>query len=79
MKAKELAKLLMTHPDWDTALFGELVLMVDVFAACIETGRMPTHGSPCHRKARQLVDKSGMKPKRKRRRLPPNAESEVSE
>ena len=59
-----------------TALFGELVLMVDVFAACIETGVMPTHGSPCHRKARQLVDKSGMKPKRKRRRLPPNAANE---
>jgi hypothetical protein len=56
-----------------TALFGELVLMVDVFAACIETGIMPTHGSPCHRKARQLVDKIGMKPKRKRRRLSPNA------
>ena len=56
-----------------TALFGELVLMADVFAACIETGIMPTHGSPCHRKARELVDKSGMKPKRKRRRLPPNA------
>ena len=55
-----------------TALFGELVLMADVFAACIETGIMPTHGSPCHRKARELVDKSGMKPKRKRRRLPPN-------
>ena len=59
------------------ALSGEFVLMVDVFAACIETGIMPTHGSPCHRKARQLVDKSGMKPKRKRRRLPPNEEVSI--
>jgi len=62
-----------------TALFGELVLMADVFAACIETGIMPTHGSPCHRKARELVDKSGMKPKRKRRRLPPNASLHLRE
>ena len=48
----------------------DLAFMVDVFAACIETGIMPTHGSPCHRLARKLVDESGMKPKRKRRRLP---------
>ena len=53
-------------------LIPHLVLMVDVFAACIETGIMPTHGCPCHRLARQLVDASGkLKPKRKRRRLPP--------
>lgn len=50
-------------------LFRELVLMVDVFAACIETGIMPTHGGPLHRKARELVDKSGAKPKRKWRLL----------
>ena len=56
-----------------TGLFGDLLLMVDVFAACIETGVMPAHGSPCHRKARQLVEQSGQKPKRKRRRLPPNS------
>ena len=55
------------------ALFGELVLLVDIFAACIETNILPTHGSPCHRKARQAVNDSGMKPQRKRRRLPPNA------
>ena len=54
------------------ALFGELVLLVDIFAACIETNILPTHGSPCHRKARQAVNDSGMKPQRKRRRLPPN-------
>jgi hypothetical protein len=52
------------------ALFNEMVLMVDVFCGCIETGIMPTHGSPCHRKARQLVEDSGIKPKRKRKRLP---------
>ena len=50
-------------------LFGELVLMVDVFCACIETGVFPKHGSPCHRRARWMVDASGQKPKRKRRRL----------
>ena len=52
-----------------TVLFGELVLMVDVFCACIETGVFPKHGSPCHRRARWMVDVSGQKPKRKRRRL----------
>jgi len=60
-----------------TALFGELVLLVDIFAACIETNILPTFGSPCHRKARQAVDKSGMKPQRKRRRLPPNAGGQI--
>ena len=59
--------------------YGELVLMVDVFAACIETGVMPSHGSPCHRNARLLVDKSGIKPKRKRRRLPPNDQADAPE
>jgi hypothetical protein len=44
----------------------ELVLMVDVFCACIETGVLPLQNSPCHKLARKLVDKSGMKPKRKR-------------
>jgi hypothetical protein len=48
---------------------GKLVLMVDLFCAVIETGFLPTHGSPCHRMARALVESSGMKPKRKRRRL----------
>jgi hypothetical protein len=48
----------------------DLVLMVDVFAACIESGTFPAHGSPCHRLMRKMVDESGMKPKRKRRRLP---------
>ena len=51
-------------------LTPDLVLMVDVFCACIETGILPTHGSPCHRRARKLVDDSGMAPERKRRRLP---------
>jgi len=53
--------------------YADLVLMVDVFCACIETGCVPSHGSRCHRLARRLVDASGIKPKRKRRRLPPNA------
>ena len=52
-------------------LIPHLVLMVDTFCACIETGLRPAHGCPCHRLARQLVDASGkLKPKRKRRRLP---------
>jgi hypothetical protein len=55
------------------AWFKELVLAVDVFAACIETGVWPTHGSPCHRMARRLVTDSGIPPQRKRRRLPPTA------
>ena len=50
--------------------YRELVLMVDVFAASIEAGILPTHGSPCHRMARKLVDESGIRPKRRRRRLP---------
>jgi hypothetical protein len=54
----------------DTEKLREMVLAVDVFCACIETGLFPTHGSPCHRKARELVDKSGCKPVRHRRRLP---------
>jgi hypothetical protein len=52
------------------AKFADMVLMVDVFAASIEAGILPAFGSPCHRLARKLVDLSGMKPKRKRRRLP---------
>ncbi len=48
----------------------ELVLMIDVLCACIETGVLPKHGSPCHRKARDLIKRSGFLPKRKRRRLP---------
>ena len=50
--------------------YEELVLMVDIFCSCIETSILPMHGSPCHRQARELVDKSGCKPKRKRKRLP---------
>ena len=50
--------------------YRELVLMVDVFAASIEAGILPTHGSPCHRMARKLVDESGIRPQRRRRRLP---------
>ena len=57
-----------------TGLLGDLVLMVDVFCACIETGMLPKHGSPCHRKARKMVEASGQKPKRQRRRLSPNVE-----
>ena len=55
-------------------LVRELILMVDVFCACIETGVFPTHGSPCHRMARKLVESSGQKPRRKRRKLSSNAE-----
>jgi hypothetical protein len=50
-------------------LVRELILMVDVFCACIETGLFPTHGSPCHRMARKLVESSGQKPRRRRRKL----------
>lgn len=50
--------------------YKDLVLMVDVFCACIETGVYAQHGSPCHRKARALVDRSGYVPERKRRPLP---------
>ena len=49
---------------------ADLVLALDVFCACIETGILPAHGSEYHRKARELVRKSGCQPKRKRRRLP---------
>jgi hypothetical protein len=59
--------------DW----FGEFVLAVDLFAACIETGVLPTHGSPCHRMARRLVKDSGIPPHRKRRRLPPNDKAQL--
>jgi hypothetical protein len=52
-------------------IIPDLVLMVDTFCACIESHMIPCHGCPCHRLARKLVDASGMKPKRKRRRLPP--------
>ena len=48
----------------------ELILMVDIFAASIEAGLLPTHGSPVHRMARKLVDESGIRPQRRRRRLP---------
>ena len=47
-----------------------VVLMLDVLCGCIETGLMPTHGSPAHRLARKMVDKSGYKFTRKRRPLP---------
>lgn len=47
----------------------DLILMVDVFCASIETGIMPQLGSPCHRLARRLVARSGWVPKRKRVRL----------
>lgn len=57
-----------------TDVFGDLVLLVDLFAACIETGIFPAHGSPCHRMARHAVNVSGIKPKRKRRRLPPKTD-----
>ena len=49
---------------------ADLVLMVDLFCACIETCVFPSHGSACHRFARKLVDNSGFKPLRRRRRLP---------
>ena len=52
-------------------LFPDLVLMTDLFAACIETQTLPMHGSPCHRLVRKFVEDSGIKPKRKRRPLPP--------
>ena len=50
--------------------FEEYVLMVDVFCACIETKTLPAINSPCHLKAREFVDKSGFKFKRKRTPLP---------
>ena len=44
----------------------DLVLMTDVFCACIESGVLPKIESPCHFLARRLVAESGFKFKRKR-------------
>jgi hypothetical protein len=47
-----------------------LVIMVDLFCAIIETQIMPSVNSPLHHTARWLVDDyCGHKPKRKRTRL----------
>jgi len=56
----------------DKDKLSDMTLMVDVMCACIETGltQRIAHGSPLHRKARALVDASGCKPVRHRRRLP---------
>ena len=44
----------------------EMALMVDIFCACIETGIFPKPLSRCHRKARDLVDRSGYRFERER-------------
>jgi hypothetical protein len=48
---------------------SDYVLALDIACACIETGTIPKHGSPFHRRARELVRLSGCQPQRKRRRL----------
>lgn len=48
---------------------GNLVVMVDLLCALIETGIMPSINSPLHHTARWLVDDSGHKPSRRRTRL----------
>lgn len=49
--------------------YKDLVLMVDIFCAAIESGLFPIPGSLAHRMARYMVDKSGCKPRRKRMAL----------
>lgn len=51
--------------------YHELSLMVDIFCACIETRTLPTHSSPCHHEARDMVRRSGFEFKRHRTRLKP--------
>lgn len=48
----------------------DIVLMLDVFCACIESKIAPAKDSPCHRKCRELIDKSGIKFKRQRSKFP---------
>lgn len=52
-----------------TCIPRDYILMIDVFCACIETGILPKPDSECHRKARELVDASGWRPKRKRSKI----------
>ena len=54
---------------------AELVVMVDIFCACIETRVLPSVSSKCHQWARELVELSGRMPVRKRVRLPGKRES----
>ena len=35
----------------------EMALMVRVFLGCMEVGLCPAKDSPCHKKAKELVDK----------------------
>lgn len=48
----------------------DIVLMLDVFCACIESKIIPAKNSPCHRKCRELINKSGIKFKRQRSKFP---------
>ena len=45
---------------------SDLVLMVDLFCASIETGVFPKPGSECHKMAREFVEASGQVPERER-------------
>lgn len=47
-------------------IFSDLVLMVDLFCASIETGVYPQPGSECHKMAREFVEASGQVPERER-------------
>jgi hypothetical protein len=58
--------------------YKELVLMLDVLCAAIETKILPAIGSPCHRLARKLVSDSGVRYKRKRLRLNPTSNINVN-
>lgn len=53
--------------------YQDLVLMVDILTACIETRVLPAIGSPMHRQAREFVEASGCAPARERLSLPAEA------
>lgn len=44
----------------------DIVLMLEVFCACIENKIIPAKDSPCYKTCRELIDKSGIKFKRER-------------
>jgi hypothetical protein len=57
---KKLSKKAKRRARQQAQKLHDVALMVDMFCACIETRTLPAIGSPCHRKARQLVDSSGL-------------------
>ena len=56
---KKLSKLAKKRKRQQEKKLHLIALMVDIFCSCIETRTLPAISSPCHRKARQLVDASG--------------------